>query len=210
VVEARAPLALLLAAALAAGCSGATAETGDGPGAPALAGPAAAPAGARTVAFAERASELGIENAARVAEGVYRGAQPDGEGLRRLKEKGFRTVINLRSAHSERKECEALGLDAVEIPLNAFLTSTPPTDGEVARFFEVVLDPARRPVYFHCAFGKDRTGTMAALYRIEVDGWSNEDALAEMRHFGYHEYYRDLETFLRGYRSRGHGAPGPR
>ena len=38
---------------------------------------------------------------------------------------------------------------------------------------------------------------MAALYRIEVDGWANEDAVAEMRHFGYHDWYKDLVAFVR-------------
>ena len=61
--------------------------------------------------------------------------------------------------------------ESVEIPIQAdVFGSEPPTDEQVREFFTVVLDPARQPVFFHCAHGKDRTGTMAALYRIEVDG----------------------------------------
>ena len=44
---------------------------------------------------------------------------------------------------------------------------------------------------------------VAALYRIEVDGWSADDAVAEMKHFGYHGYYEDLIAFVRGYKPRG-------
>jgi protein tyrosine/serine phosphatase len=157
--------------------------------------------------FATRLPDLPIENAAKIADGVYRGAQPDAAGLKALKEMGVRTVVNLRSHHSEKKEVEALGLEAVEIPMEASLESEPPTDAEMKRFFDVVLDPAKRPVYFHCAKGKDRTGTMAALYRIEVDGWSREDAIAELRHFGYHEYYKDLVEFVRTYKTRGFRPP---
>jgi len=96
-------------------------------------------------------------------------------------------------------------MTAVEIPLKADLGSVPPDDGELKRFFEVVLDPARQPVYIHCAFGKDRTGTMAAIYRMEIDGWTPDEALQEMDSFGYHTYYKDLAQFVRDYKPRGFG-----
>jgi len=155
--------------------------------------------------FATPAPELGIPNAARLSEGVYRGAQPDAAGMRTLREKGFRTLVTFRTGHSEAKEAAAEGLAVVEIPIEANIESEPPTEEQVKRFFEVVLDPARRPVYFHCAYGKDRTGTMAAIYRIEVDGWTPEQAMAEMDHFGFRDWYRDLDQFVRDYRPRGFG-----
>ena len=188
---------LLSFALLAACCGGETAPPVASPGVAATAKPA----------FATRLPDLPIENAAKMGDGVYRGAQPDAAGLKALKEEGVRTVVNLRSHHSETRSVEALGLVAVEIPMEAALESEPPTDAELKRFFEVVLDPAKRPVFFHCAKGKDRTGTMAAVYRIEIDGWSNEDAVAEMQHFGYHEYYKDLVAFVRAYRPRGFRPP---
>ena len=192
-VKPASPLLALAAAAALAACS-----------------PAAVPAPREGPAFAAPAPELGIENAARIADGVYRGAQPDAAGLKALKEKGFRTVVNFRTGHSEKAAAEALGLAVVEIPIEAAMESEPPTDEQIRRFFEVVLDPGRRPVFFHCAVGKDRTGTMAALYRIEVDGWANEDAVAEMRHFGYHDWYKDLVAFVRAYRPRGYGGQAGR
>jgi hypothetical protein len=67
-------------------------------------------------------------------------------------------------------------------------------------------DPAAQPVFFHCRHGKDRTGTMAALYRIEVDGWTNEEAIEEMLAFGYHTIYQDLIDYVRAYEPRGLGA----
>jgi len=44
---------------------------------------------------------------------------------------------------------------------------------------------------------------MAALYRIEVDGWTPEQAIEEMDHFGFRDWYRDLDRFVRDYRPRG-------
>ncbi len=171
-------------------------------GAPEPEPPAATGAGR---AFAQRIGGVeGVGNFARIAPGLYRGAQPSPEGFRNLKAMGIRTVIGFRENHSTRREVEAAGMASVELPIraNAF-DSRPPSEEQVREFFRVVLDPARGPVYFHCLHGKDRTGTMAALYRIEVDGWTNEEAIEEMRAFGYHSYYKDLINFVRAYRPRG-------
>ncbi len=150
----------------------------------------------------------GVDNFARVNPALYRGAQPTEEGLKQLKAMGIKTIIDFRSYHTTHKQVEAAGMTAVEIPLKADLGSVPPDDAELKKFFEVVLDPARQPVYIHCAFGKDRTGTMAAVYRLEMDGWTPDEALQEMEAFGYHNIYRDLISFVKNYKPRGY-AKGP-
>lgn len=155
--------------------------------------------------LAERIAAPGLDNFARIAPGVYRGAQPTDEGFRWLKAHGFKTVINLRSWHSERSKVEALGMKAVAMPMVAgIFGSEAPKESQVREFFRLVLDPANQPVYFHCAHGKDRTGTMGALYRMEVDGWTADEAIAEMDAFGYHRIYRDLRRFVQNYRPRGY------
>src|SRR5436190_23907503 len=111
--------------------------------------------------FAQRLPGVaGVENFARVNPNFYRGAQPTIEGFKQLKAMGVKTIIDFRSYHSTKKQAEAAGLTAVEIPIKADLGSTPPDDEAIKRYFEAVLDPAKQPVYVHCAFGKDRTGTM--------------------------------------------------
>ena len=151
-----------------------------------------------------------LPNLARISETLYRGGQPDEEDYERLRELGVRTVVNLRLHHDETEEVRRAGFAAERIPLQAGLFgSTPPTEAQVRRFFEIVLDPERQPVFCHCAHGKDRTGTMAALYRIEVDGWTNAEAVEEMQAFGYHDYFRDLIQFVRRYRPRGFVPPEP-
>jgi len=146
----------------------------------------------------------GVENLARITPGLYRGAQPSAEGFKRLKEMGVKTVINLRSNHTDDDEAKGTGIELVHIPMHAdIFGSTAPTEEEIQKFFGVVLDPAKQPVYFHCAHGKDRTGTMAALWRIEMDGWTPDEAIEEMRAFGYHTIYKDLIAFVRAYKPRG-------
>ena len=155
-------------------------------------------------AFAQRIPGVaGLENFARVNPTLYRGAQPTEEGFRQLKAMGVKTVIDFRSYHSTKTLVEAAGMTALEIPLKADLGSVPPSEEELRTFFKAVLDPARQPCYIHCAFGKDRTGTMAAVYRLEVDGWTPEEAMQEMEAFGYHNIYRDLVNFIRTYKPRG-------
>jgi protein tyrosine/serine phosphatase len=157
-------------------------------------------------AFAQRIVGVsGLENFARVSPTLYRGAQPTEEGFRQLRSMGVKTVIDFRSFHSTKKQVEAAGMTALELPLKADLGSVPPNEEELKEFFKVVLDPACQPVYIHCAFGKDRTGTMAAVYRLEVDGWTPEEAMQEMEAFGYHNIYRDLVNFIRTYKPRGFG-----
>ncbi len=146
---------------------------------------------------------LPVEHMAAVGEGVFRSAAPGAEGYGRLSRFGVRTVIDLRLGAEVQPEAIAAGLDTVRIPLKADIESEPPTRAQIGRFFDVVLDPARQPVLFHCRTGKDRTGTMAALYRIEIDGWSNDRAIAEMQAMGYHDYYRDLIAFVRTYQPIG-------
>ena len=41
------------------------------------------------------------------------------------------------------------------------------------------------PVLMHCKHGSDRTGLMAAMYRVVIQGWSQEDALNEMTLGGF-------------------------
>jgi tyrosine-protein phosphatase SIW14 len=154
-------------------------------------------------ALAPAAPELGIKHAAKVAPGIYRGAQPTSQDLVTLRDRGFRTVLNLRSSHSERRQVEALGMKAVEIPMRADLTCAPPSQAQVFRFLDTILDPANQPVFIHCAHGCDRTGAMAAIYRMEVEGWTPAEALEEMRAFGCSESYQDLIRYIGDYRAHG-------
>jgi protein tyrosine/serine phosphatase len=142
-----------------------------------------------------------IENFAKVADGVYRGAQPDAAGFKALKGLGVKTIVSLRNKHDDAPEAKPLGLDVVRIPMDAKVTIAPPTEVEIKAFLDAVLDPARRPVFVHCAKGKDRTGTMCAVYRIEVDHWAPQKAYDEMKEFGWHdEMYPEVGKFVLGYK----------
>lgn len=124
---------------------------------------------------------------AAVEEGVlYRSGQPKpGEIGHLIKRLGLRTLIIAREDSSENVQNELAfarrrGLNIVHLPLES---RTPIPDDQIERFFRVVDDPRNRPALVHCSAGRHRTGLLCALYRIERQGWSREDAIAEMRSF---------------------------
>src|SRR5262249_1994024 len=52
-------------------------------------------------------------------------------------------------------------------------------------FLEVLDDPAAYPVLIHCHAGLHRTGILAAVYRMEHQGWTPAEAWQEMRAHGF-------------------------
>ena len=52
-------------------------------------------------------------------------------------------------------------------------------DEHIATFLAIV-EEAPKPLYMHCRAGVDRTGVLAAAYRILIEGASADDAIAEM------------------------------
>jgi len=137
----------------------------------------------------------GVPNLHRVNEGLYRGAQPTAEGMAQLQQLGIKTVVDLRAMHSDRDEIGTLPLEREHIGM----TTWDAKDEQAARFLRIVTDPNRTPVFVHCQRGADRTGTMCAVYRVVVQGWTKEQALAEMTQggFGFYGGWQNLINYVR-------------
>lgn len=137
----------------------------------------------------------GLPNFYWVSDDLYRGGQPTAEGFRQAKALGVKTVINLRTIDDDREELARLGLDYEQIPMNPWHAD----DKAVARFLEVISDKSRAPFFLHCYFGSDRTGMMIAFYRINVQGWTKDEAIAEMTQggFGFHGIWENLVDYVR-------------
>lgn len=142
----------------------------------------------------------GIPNFAEIEAGLARGGRPTDEGIAYLRSRGYRTVIGFRRDHKEQVKLTRAGIDYVEIPLRAgVFGASVPTKEQIRTFLSIVSDSTRRPVFFHCRRGRDRTGAMAAIYRIERCGWSPVEAVEEMRAFGFSRHYVRLLRFVRHY-----------
>ena len=137
----------------------------------------------------------GVPGLFRVTPDLYRSGQPTLEGLRNLKAMGIKTVINTRDFHSNRDEVLAVGLQYERIHMKAWL----PLEGDAVRFLKIVTDPKRTPVLVHCWLSSDRSGTLIAIYRIAVQGWSREDAVKEMTEgdFGFHKEFINLTMWVK-------------
>jgi len=146
-------------------------------------------------AWAERIERPGIGNLHRISDRLYRGAQPTEEGMAELKKMGIRTVISLRAHHDDEKKVDGTGLKVVRIPIDTWDLKPE----HVVRFLRTVQDPKNGPIFVHCKHGADRTGTMCAIYRIVVDGWTREEAIAEMTQggFGFHKIWKNLVELVR-------------
>ncbi len=145
--------------------------------------------------WAQRLELPGLPNFHKVSDDLYRGAQPTAEGMRQLKELGIKTVINLRSMHSDRNKLGQTGLAYEHINM----TTWNPETVDVVRFLQIVTDSNCTPIFVHCQHGADRTGTMCAVYRIAVQGWSKDEAIEEMTKggFGFHRIWMNLANYVR-------------
>lgn len=145
------------------------------------------------------ASYRELPNFHKVSEKLYRGAQPLSGAAKKLTELGVKTIINLRGeddlSRVEQKEVETAGLRYFSVGMPGL---SAPSDEQVARVMAIINNPENQPVFIHCKRGADRTGTIAAIYRISNEGWTGERAIAEARlhgmswaEFGMRSYISD-------------------
>jgi tyrosine-protein phosphatase SIW14 len=154
-------------------------------------------------------SSIHIDNFGRVNAAYYRGEQPEGRDYGDLAALGIRTVIDLQGDGDNSNEAglvEAAGMRFYRIPMT---THVAPTADQLAQFLRVVNDPVQQPVYVHCKGGRHRTGVMSAVYRMEKDGWTADQAFREMKEydFGSDFLHPEFKRFVYAYRA--HHEPTP-
>ena len=138
----------------------------------------------------------GVPNLHKVSNTLYRSAQPSAPGMKNLKAMGIETVVNLRSFHSDHDGIGDIGLAHESIAMKAWHAE----EEDAVKFLRIAMNPNRSPVLVHCQHGADRTGTMCAIYRVAVQGWSKEEALQEMAQggFGFHGLWENLIQWIDG------------
>ena len=131
-------------------------------------------------------------NLYRIDDKLYRSEQPvaeDGEAIVKL---GIQSVINLRFFdRNDDDHLKAHGLTLLNRPLLSW--SIKPK--EIAEILYLIEKQQQNgAVLIHCYHGADRTGLIAGMYRIIYQGWSVDDAKAEMQHgpYGYHSIWKNI------------------
>ncbi|MDA8174814.1 MAG: dual specificity protein phosphatase family protein [Nitrospiraceae bacterium] len=105
---------------------------------------------------------------------AYRCAQPDYSRLEYYaKTYGIKSIINLRGRNASDKWYKdeirfsvANGINHYDIALSASHEPTPEQLNQILQVFRT----APRPVLIHCKSGSDRSGLVAAMWKVAVDG----------------------------------------
>lgn len=157
-----------------------------------------------------------ITNLGKVSDHLYRGARLRSEAnYKQLADLGVNTILSLEKILSEdEKMCNKYHFNCVRYPL--ILLALPDAD----RFFDYeVLKEAFRfliqeiennwVVFAHCYYGKDRTGTLVALYEIRESACGKKDydpdALwakveTDLDQYGFHnDLYPKLKSNIRAW-----------
>lgn len=134
---------------------------------------------------------------------VYRSGQMTADGFAdAVKRYNIKTIVNLqneypdpdlvwnywnRSTIKESELCKRLGVDYVVIEPDLVPRRTTPENRPMAidEFLHLMDDESIYPVLFHCKAGLHRTGVLAAVYRMEYQGWTMREAYQELKAHGF-------------------------
>ena len=137
---------------------------------------------------------------------VYRGGEMTAEGfadaVARYK---IHTILNLQddfpdpdvcrsfwnwNTVKESEMCRRLGVRYVLIKPDIVFRRRVPLERPAAidEFLDLMDDPDAYPVLIHCKAGLHRTGCLAAVYRMEYQGWSPGEAYNELKDHGFGDW----------------------
>lgn len=151
-------------------------------------------------------------NRHKISERAWRSAQPLPFQLKRAKELGIRTVINLRGNANattyrlEQECCKKLGINYIDYKLRSRAAPT----REELRGLRNLFENVEYPILLHCKSGADRAGLASALFLHWVEGIPLEFARHQLSlRFGHvrQAYTGLLDVFLEEYLS--HAAHDP-
>jgi protein tyrosine/serine phosphatase len=137
----------------------------------------------------------GVPNLHRITPTLYRSEQPTALGFKNLEKLGVRTVINLRAFNSDDDEVRGTALRTERVKILTWNVD----DNHVVDVMRMLRNPDNGPFLIHCQHGADRTGLMSAMYRILEQGWTADDALAELKDggYGYHAMWKNIQRYVR-------------
>ena len=87
------------------------------------------------------------------------------------------------------------GIRLVRVPINTWSID----DAKVLRALQAIRAAERQgPVLIHCMHGADRTGVVAAVYRMALQDWDKDSARQEMLRggYGYHTLWRNIPRYI--------------
>lgn len=148
---------------------------------------------------------------------LYRSAQPSLDDIDQyVKKYKIKTILNLRNEvqtqekYQElwKKLCEKIQrltlagtpISMINIPLDNTATINPDMLERILKVINDIKNGTAAPALIHCESGSGRTGLICALYRIEAEETTLQQALGELdeyKYFHIEELYPNVKYFVR-------------
>ena len=124
---------------------------------------------------------------------VYKsGVIPPGQSADYVEDYKLKSIIDLRFPGTEdlvnnpeipaELLAEKMAIESIEgVQYINLGTDQVPTQATIDKFLAIMDDQSNYPVLIHCHHGEGRAPLFSALYRIEYENWTNEDARAKTR-----------------------------
>lgn len=125
-----------------------------------------------------------INKLIKITNNLYRGSAPSPKDVQWLHDNlGIKKIISLDKDTGLKIErvCKLLGINHIIIPL----------DGSRKSLINLIKHNLKDllikggPTFFHCLYGKDRTGFLAALFECKYLGKNPEDAINDAKKLGF-------------------------
>jgi tyrosine-protein phosphatase SIW14 len=145
---------------------------------------------------------------------IYRGARPELAGLEALAHSRIKTIVDLQGGDriygypteagesdtdilQEKILTKTNGMAFFNEPMSAINPDMDDESGRIDEVLEMISSPENQPVFFHCRHGSDRTGLIAALYRVFYQACTPTQARVEMLKYGHAKELFWIDLFFR-------------
>jgi tyrosine-protein phosphatase SIW14 len=144
--------------------------------------------------WASKVIESSLKNWYKLDNHIYRSEQPDEKEFKIIKELGIGTILNLRERHTDNKETKNINLKLYHYKLSTRKINY----NDLVKILKIIKKE-KSPILIHCWHGSDRTGAVAAVYRIIFQNWSKKDALDELINggYGYHSIFTNIPELIK-------------
>lgn len=151
----------------------------------------------RPLTWAQPLLDSKITNFYKVSDNIYRGDRPTPDDLKDLQNRGIKTILDLEYFYTDRYKISEskTNFKFLHVRMNPWDID----DADIVTALDILTDKNNYPIYVHCQHGSDRTGVVIAMYRIIVQGWIKDDALAEMKGggYGFHLIWANIPEYIK-------------
>ncbi len=126
---------------------------------------------------------------------LYRGLDPKVKDIHVLHDKGFKTIISLRTNPQMKKQrlCNQLGMKWIVIKTGVFKV---PTFDQMDQFRSIVNNPKNLPIYTACEINMDRTSVYIAAHRMVDLHWTAQQVADEFKQHHQKTWWPPFRKYL--------------